>query len=354
MMKSLFATFAAAIALAGAVRAQSLEGKKAEEVYKNIVELKGTPADQLLPAMQFMSASLGVQCSFCHVKGKDELDEKKPKLDAREMIAMTNAMNKEHFKGRRELTCNSCHNGATHPAGMPPVQASDEAAPKPAFRASGPTPTADQILEQYVEALGGAEAIQKVTSRVMKGVIHAGGQEMPIEITAKGPNKRISAMKTPSGESLTAFDGTAGWLGNTGRPARAMSAAESDAARMDAEMYLAVNIPKFFQQVRPGRPEKIGAATCFVLMGLRPGMPPVRMFFDRATGLLVRTVRYTETPLGRNPTQIDYADYKAVDGVKVPTKWTLARPNGRFTIEIKDIQQNVPVDDAKFAKPAAE
>ncbi|QOY90698.1 photosynthetic reaction center cytochrome c subunit family protein [Paludibaculum fermentans] len=337
----------------GQVQAQTAEPKKAEEVYKNITELKGTPADQLLPAMQFISASLGVQCSFCHVQGKNEADDKKAKLDAREMIAMTNAMNKTHFKGQRELTCNSCHHGATHPASMPPVQTSDEVhaeAPRP----SGPTPTAEQILDKYVEALGGEQAIQKVTSRVIKGVILAGGQESPIEITAKAPNKRISAMTMPNGQSLTAFDGTSGWLGNTGRPARVMSAAESDAARMDAEMYMAVKIKSFFESIRPGRPEKIGDVACVALMGMRPGQPPVRMFFDRGTGLLVRTIRYTETPLGRNPTQIDYADYKEVDGVKLPMKWTLARPNGRFTIQIKEVQQNVPVEDSKFAKPAGE
>ncbi|MGJ5816048.1 photosynthetic reaction center cytochrome c subunit family protein [Paludibaculum fermentans] len=351
-MQGGFAWFAM-VAVVGLAQGQTTEPKKAEEVYQNITELKGTPADQLLPAMQFISASLGVQCSFCHVQGKNEADDKKAKTVAREMIAMTSAMNKTHFKGQRELTCNSCHNGATHPASMPPVQSSDEVraeAPRP----SGPTPTAEQILDKYVEALGGEQAIQKVTSRVMKGVILANGQESAIEITAKAPNKRISAMKMPNGESLTAFDGTVGWLGNTGRPARVMSAAEADAARMDAEMYLSIKLKSFFESIRPGRPEKIGDVACVALMGVRPGQPPVRMFFDRGSGLLVRTIRYTETPLGRNPTQIDYADYKEVDGVKVPMKWTLARPNGRFTIQIKEIQQNVQVDDAKFAKPAGE
>jgi hypothetical protein len=64
-------------------------------------------------------------------------------------------------------------------------------------------------------------------------------------------------------------------------------------------------------------------------------------------------VRFAETPLGRLPTQIDYADYREADGVKVPYRWTLARPNGRFTIQITELKQNVPVDDAKFAKPPA-
>jgi hypothetical protein len=62
-------------------------------------------------------------------------------------------------------------------------------------------------------------------------------------------------------------------------------------------------------------------------------------------------VRYAETPVGRNPTQIDYADYRDVDGVKTAFRWTLSRPNGRFTIQIADVVNNAPVDDAKFAKP---
>jgi hypothetical protein len=87
------------------------------------------------------------------------------------------------------------------------------------------------------------------------------------------------------------------------------------------------------------------------LIGIRENQPPVRLWFDEKSGLLVRMVRFVETPLGRNPTQIDYADYRDVEGVKTPLRWTVARPNGRFTIQVTDVQQNVPVDDAKFAKP---
>jgi hypothetical protein len=80
----------------------------------------------------------------------------------------------------------------------------------------------------------------------------------------------------------------------------------------------------------------------------------VRFFFDANTGLLVRTVRYTENPLGRMPVQIDYADYRDVDGMKTPFRWTLSRPNGRFTIQLNEAKANVAIDDSKFAKPAAE
>jgi photosynthetic reaction center cytochrome c subunit len=341
--------------LAQQAPAPAAEVKTAEQVYKNITALKGTPADQLMPAMQFISASLGVECNFCHVQGKMDADDKRSKRTAREMIAMTMAINKDHFGGQREMTCYSCHHGAAHPMGAPPVLETDaprrpEMEPPPA-RAMGQS--ADSILEKYVAALGGADAIRKVTSRVEKGAVRFGGQETAIEVIEKAPNKRISIMHMPNGDSITAFDGTSGWLGNAGRPPREMPAAESDAAGLDADLYFAVRLKEIFKQLRPSRPEKIGDVQCQTINAMRPGQPPVRLYFDETSGLLVRMVRYIETPVGRYPTEIDYADYREVDGVKVPTRWTLARPNGRFTIAIADVQQNVPVDDARFVKPAA-
>ena len=330
--------------------------KMAEDVFKNIQSLKATPADQLIPAMQFISASLGVECGFCHVQGKMDLDDKKPKKIARDMIAMTSAINKNHFEGHREITCNSCHNGSERPKGIPPVALTDvvqehgehPAGPLPPATA----PSADPILDKYVAALGGAEAIEKVKSRVEKGKLLTAGHETPIEVTSKAPNKRISVTHMPNGEIITAYDGTNGWLGNPGRPAREMSSGEADAAKLDADLQFALHLKATFSEFRVGRPEKIGDAQCVAVIAIRKDQPPLRLWFDESTGLLVRMVRYAETPLGRNPTQIDYAGYRDVEGVKVPQKWTIARPNSRLTIEVTDVQQNVPVEDAKFEKPA--
>jgi hypothetical protein len=339
------------IAVVFVLGAQSMWGqaagatKNAEEVYKNIVQLKGTPADQLMPAMQFIATSLGVECAFCHVAGKMDADDRGAKKTAREMIAMTAAINKDSFRGQRQVTCFSCHHGAAHPSNTPPVQDSDAPTPAP----PGPAVTADQIVDKYAAALGGADAIRKITSRVMKGSIQVSGSEMPIELFTKAPNKRLSIS---GGQSFTAFDGAAGWMGSTGRPARDMSVAENEAAGLDAEFSLALRLKEIFPQLRRGRPETIGGAECETLNGAGPGRPPVRLYFDRNSGLLLRMVRYAETPVGRIPTQIDYADYREMDGVKSPFRWTLSRPNGRFTIQIAESRNNAPLDDARFLKPA--
>ena len=211
----------------------------------------------------------------------------------------------------------------------------------------------DQILERWVTAVGGAYAMHKVTSRAMKGVQSACGRETPIEVLTKAPNKRVTIVHSPNGESFTAFDGTAGWMGNTGRPAREMSAAESAAYAVDSAFYLPLQIKEMYPQLRRGRPETVNGVECEVLNGTAPGKPAVRLYFDKSTGLLTRLMRFADTPLGRMPTQIDYADYKSLN-VMIPLRWTLSRPNGRFTIRIQDVQMNTAIDDARFAKPAGE
>jgi len=358
----IFRTFLIAVVAAASFAPQSAraqvvsDAKTAEQVYKNITQLKGTPADQLQPAMQFIAASLDVECTFCHVQGKYEADDKPAKKTARDMMAMTAAINTNSFRGQHQITCYSCHRGATHPVNMPPVLESD-APEKPATAAAAPgapAVTVDQVLEKYVAAVGGADAMKKITTRVMKGKILTGGQETPIDLFTKAPNLRLSISHNPTSESFTAFDGTAGWMGSTGRAPREMTAAESAASGLDAEFYLPLRVKELYPQLRRGRPETIAGAECEVITGMAPGHPAIRLDFDKTSGLLVRLVRYADTPMGRNATQIDYADYRDADGVKIPFRWALSRPIARFTIQISEVKSNVPVDDAKFAKPAGE
>ena len=332
--------------------------KLAEDQFKNIKVLKGVPADQIFPSMQFITASLGVECEYCHVREGQKLvfekDDKKTKVTARKMMEMMFAINKDNFEGHREVTCYSCHRGAADPVGTPLVATEDAKPDGEPAKAPGDAkpvlPPADQLLDKYLAAVGGDAALQKVTSRLEKGKIDAGGHQLPIEVYAKAPDKRLSITHLPNGESITAFDGKQGWLGNPGRT-QMMSAAENAAARIDSDLYFASHVKTLYQKftVVPG--EKIDGHDTYLVFGRNEGQPHLRLYFDQQTGLLLRLVRYAETALGRMPTQIDYADYRDADGVKIPYRWTLARPGNRFTIQIDQVQQNVPVDDAKFAAP---
>ena len=334
--------------------------KKAEEQFKNIQVLKGIPAEQIVPTMQFISASLGVQCDFCHVQNAFEKDDKKPKQTARKMMEMMFAINKDNFEGHRVVTCNSCHNGTAAPQAIPAVMTEEPRAlsaitvPKPPEARENQGPTADQLIDKYVQSVGGAAALEKITSRVMKGTIDFGEKSLPIDIYSKDPDERISFTHMPDGDSVTAFNGHEGWLGSPGRPPHDMHGSELDAAAMDADLHFATHLKPMFIALRVQATEKIADHEAYVVEGQRDGKPPVRLYFDVQSGLLVRLVRFGDTALGLLPTQIDYADYRDTNGVKIPYRWTLARPSGRFTIQLSDVKQNLLVDDAKFVRPPAE
>ena len=332
--------------------------KTAEQQFKNIQILKTIPADQLIPTMQFISGSLGVECEFCHVEGAMDKDDKKPKAAARKMIQMMMAINKENFEDHREVTCNTCHRGSPHPMSIPAI-AGAEASPAMAHdhaddesQQANAQQSADPILEKYLSAVGGAGALKKISSRVEKGTASMRDHQMPIEIITKAPDKRVSYLHLPGGDSITAYDGTKGWLGNPGHPPRPMGPAENEGARLDADSYFPAHLKEIFSTFKVGDSEKIGGQEAVAVRGLRDGKPPVKLYFDQQSGYLVRMVRYADTPLGLLPTQVDYADYRDSGGVKVPFRWTIGRPSGSFTIQIDHIDVNVPVDAAKFAQPA--
>jgi photosynthetic reaction center cytochrome c subunit len=327
--------------------------KSAAQQYKNIQTLKDIPADQLIPTMQFIAGALGVDCEFCHVEHAMDKDDKKEKQTAREMIEMELAINKSHFKNEIEVTCYTCHRGSPHPAGTPILTVNAGKMPEHEHHeisAQESLPTADQILDKYLAAVGGADALQKIKTRVQKGTVDAMGQQYPIEIYSEAPEKRLSISHPSFGESVTAFNGQAGWL-TTPRGVHPMSASERESARIDAEIYFPVRLRDLYQEFKVHPGETIDGHATFLVTAKGASTPSLRLFFDQQSGLLLRLIRYTDTPLGRNPLEVDYADYRTTGGLKIPYQWTLTRTSGSFTIRINSVQENVPIDEKLFVMP---
>jgi hypothetical protein len=350
----LFARGAAAAPATTPAAPAPADPNKAEGRFKNIQVFKGYPADDVVPAMQFISAALGVDCDYCHVEHAPEKDDKKEKQTARKMITMNFAINHDNFDGHREVTCVSCHRGAPRPLSIPAISLG-EAAPEPPAPKVAELPAGTAVLDKYVQAVGGAEALAKVESHVQKGKLSGFGPEpIPVDVSAKSRDKRITTVHGQRGDNITAVNGQGGWLGNPGRPPRDMTSVESDAACLDAALLFPSDPRRLFQDLKVGSHEKLDGKDTIKIIAKNEGAPPAELWFDAESGLIVRLVRYAETPLGRNPTQIDYADYREADGVKIPFRWTVARPSGRFTIQIDASQQNVPIDDKAFEKPSQE
>ena len=135
---------------------------------------------------------------------------------------------------------------------------------------------------------------------------------------------------------------------------RYMSGQAVEGTKLENDVYLATHVKQLYDQWRVSPPEKIGDHSAYVLDGTAKGRVPIRLYLDQETGLLLRFIHFVETPVGTLPTQMDYGDYRTVEGIKVPFRLRTWRSGPGYlwsTIELEQVQQNVPVDDATFARP---
>jgi photosynthetic reaction center cytochrome c subunit len=374
-------------ALAAAQTAPQDKPLVAEQVFKNIQVLKGIPVDDFMETMGVMCASLQFDCSDCHEgAGTDKVDwaaDTARKRMARRMVTMVQNINQTNFGGRQMVTCWTCHRNRDKPLttplmdiiyGMPPFDSDDVIVQSPL------APPVQSTLDKYIQAIGGTQRLAGLTSFVGKGTSvgfggFGGGGD--VEIVAKAPDKRATIIlfkqETNRGDQIRTYDGQTGWVRTPLNVLGEFQLAGSDldGARFDAQLSFPGQLKQVLTNLKSGPPTSITdlpapssqsslqqdvalgqTHSVDVVQGTGPRGLLVTLFFDKQSGLLLRELRYGNSPIGRVPTQIDYADYRDVNGIKFPFRITYAWLDGRDSIVLNEIRTNVPVDEAKFGRPA--
>jgi photosynthetic reaction center cytochrome c subunit len=358
----------------------------AEQVFKNIQALKGIPVDDFMETMGLMTAALQFDCSDCHEgAGTDRVNwaaDTPRKVIARGMVNMVATINKNNFGGRQAVTCWTCHRNRDKPLvtptletiyGEPTLVSDDVVGQNP----NGPAP--ESILDKYIQAVGGAQRLAGLTSFDAKGTstgFGGFGGGGAVEIVAKAPDKRSTIIlfkaETGRGDQIRTYDGRTGWVRT---PLNVLGefqliGSDLDGARFDAQLSFPGQIKQILTNLKTGLQTTIAdlpvsdsqallqkgvtaqSYSVDVVQGTGPRGLLVTLYFDRKTGLLVRELRYGNSPIGRVPTEIDYADYREVDGIKLPHRISYVWLDGRDSILLNDIKTNVPIDETKFGKPA--
>lgn len=358
--------FAAGLMLAGTVfvhaQGPNTEGKTAEQVYKNIKVLTGTPASQVNQAMHLIEGATGMNCTVCHVEGAFDKDDKPPKATARMMMQMVIDLNKNEFKGQQVVTCYTCHHGSPVPSAMPntPVpEPVEELDTKETF------PSVDQILAKYVEALGGEQALRKVTSRVITGTqfipTGAGGgvpMAATLERDLKAPNLVLNTYHTPTYTISDGFDGTQAWSQDVrGRVNQPMSIDQGRAKR-DADFYFPLDLKQTYGIMRVVAVASVDGHETYEVVAKPQGDTEERLYFDVLSGLLIRKASALPTQAGPSPYHVDYDDYRDTgSGVKFPYTITMSPANprtvlyGSATLYVTKVEDNAPLESSKFSKP---
>jgi photosynthetic reaction center cytochrome c subunit len=342
----------------------------AEDVFTNVQVLKGIPVNQFMETMGFFSAALGYNCTNCH--GDEVLgnwakyaDDTPVKRTARRMVEVANTINKTLFGGREAVTCYTCHRGSPTPKVVPSLleQYSEPPADDPdeveISRRAPATPTADDIVNRYIQVLGGAQRLAALTSFVGKGNYDGFDSyhgKVAVDVYAKNTGQRTVIVHTQNGESVTAYDGRNAWIMGPDKPVSVLQlvpGGDMDGVKLDADLAFPGGLKQALTGLRVGFPTTTIDDHEVQVVQATAGGSRVKLFFDKQTGLLTRVVRYSKTIVGPVPTQIDYSDYREVAGVKMPFQWRLTWTDGQSMYSLNEVQPNVAIDPAKFARPAA-
>jgi photosynthetic reaction center cytochrome c subunit len=337
--------------------------RMAEEVFKNVQVLKGIPVDEFMNTMGIFSAALGMSCEDCHASNDSSwenyaLDASAKKQIARRMVVMMSAINKDYFGGRQVVTCYACHRGGYTPRITPNLATlynmPDE--PEDLVVQAPNAPSADEVFDKYLEAIGGAGRAGKITSIVARGISVGYGPEgnrRPVEVYAQAPDRRATIVRTLNGDSTTTHSEGAGWIAAPLRPVPVMDISGSalEGLKLEAELAFPARIKQALAKWRVGFPAIVDDRDVHVVQGTSPGGSLATLYFDMESGLLLRVVRFAASAVGRVPTQIDYSDYREAAGVKIPFRWIVTWLDGRETYEMSEVQVNVPIDAARFRRP---
>jgi hypothetical protein len=353
--------------LQAAVRAQGAPPADtvplSDEVFRSVQILKGIPVDTFFESMGMFASAMGNDCTFCHVKeayfDKSQFAQVTPRMQrARQMLLMMGDLNDRYFAGRTRVTCFTCHRGSQSPISEPDLSIQyGEPYEDPNARdfPVDTRVTADQIFDKYLQALGGAAKLSALTSYTARGMYEGfdtAFEQRPVELYAKAPNQQTMVVHLATGASTRVFDGKNGWMagGDTPVPLLTLTEGNLDRARLEAIVAFPAGLRQTFPRWRVGR-TAIDGKEVRLVQGMGAAQALANFYFDDA-GLLVRFVRWTRTPVGFIPTQVDYADYRDVNGVKVPFDRKVTQTYMQAHVIITDVQANAPIEASRFAKPA--
>jgi hypothetical protein len=341
-----------------------------EQAFKNVQVLRGIPVKEFMETMGFICASLSMTCTDCHgdASASDWANYSQDyplKQTTRRMIIMVNTINATNFGGERKVTCYTCHRGTQRPVVLPSLAAqyAEPAAEDPDDVEILPNArvkvTADQILDKYLQAVGGAAAAAKLTSFTGKGSYEGFDSDfgpVPFDIYAKAPNMRATYAHMKAGDSITTYDGKEAWQAGppvlVPVPLVPLIKEDLEGAKIDSMIAFPGQIKQMLTDWKAGYPPvDIDGKPVDVIEG-KSGDARFKLYFDKQTGLLVRQTRFTNTAIGTVATHVSYSDYRPVAGVKLPFKWEVTWVDGQGKIALTAIQPNAAIDAGKFAKPA--
>ena len=215
-------------------------------------------------------------------------------------------------------------------------------------------PKAEDLIRKYIEATGGEKAQLKLKNRRVVGTFSMPMQGLKGQIKGYGaePNKfRVTVDLGDMGTIDRGSDGETIWENTLMTGARIMSGEEREMMVRETDFHALLNWKKHFKSVQTTAVEEIEGKPAFVVVAVPNSGKEETWYFDKASGLLVKTKSVVPTQMGELPLENTISDYREIDGTKISFKTVQLIMGMQQVITLETVEHNVKLDSDTFALP---
>lgn len=218
----------------------------------------------------------------------------------------------------------------------------------------------ESVLQKYIQAAGGKAALEKVTAVSITGKIESPSLPAAADwrLHSKAPAKQLMELEIAGfGVTTEGVDGKVAWSKNPLTGVRDKTGGELEKALRDAQFGRELNFQKIYPNLAYKGMETVAGERAHILESAPSAQSKERFAFSEKTGLLIRQESDLETTQGPLTATSFLTDYRAVNGVMVAHHIKVSVKVGgqdmALTFKVSQVDQNKPLPDARFAKPAA-
>jgi zinc protease len=215
--------------------------------------------------------------------------------------------------------------------------------------------SAEAILDRYVAATGGLAAYDKANNSLSKATLSIPAVGITIDVTVYSarPNKLRSIAQSPMiGTIDRGTDGTTFWEKSTMQGARVLEGEELAEALREAKFEGLVYWRGQYDSVAVAGVDTVDSALCDKIVMKAKGGKARTLFFDRTSGLLVKTENVVPSQMGDITVEAHVGDYRKIGDLLGAFKTTMKVMGQERVMTVTSVEYNAAIPDSIFAVPA--